>query len=210
MQNLQHRIYRLRTEPFRRWSNGFTCFFFVLIGAPVAMMRRNGDVMATFFVCFLPILVAYYPLLLLSENLSTTGKMPPCSFWLGNIAMVALAFSCSGRWCVTDSPRKNRHKAGLQLREPALRNAESPANRAVLVGLAACIQVLCGVSLLLKVAVYRTDIDCSATDWHDRQSYWRCARTVSRKPFRLRRHANAGHAYCGPSNTPSAHGASCC
>ncbi len=89
MQNLQHRIYRLRTEPFRRWSNGFTCFFFVLIGAPVAMMRRNGDVMATFFVCFLPILVAYYPLLLLSENLSTTGKMPPCSFWLGNIAMVA-------------------------------------------------------------------------------------------------------------------------
>ncbi|MDY0166871.1 MAG: LptF/LptG family permease [Thermoguttaceae bacterium] len=85
---LQGRFHRLRTEPFRRWSNGFTCFFFVLVGAPVAMMRRNGDILATFFVCFLPILVAYYPLLMLSENLSTTGKLPPWSFWLGNAVMV--------------------------------------------------------------------------------------------------------------------------
>ncbi len=88
LEHLQWRISRLRTEPFRRWSNGFTCFFFVLIGAPVALMRRNADILATFFVCFLPILVAYYPLLMLGENLSTTGKLPPWSFWLGNAVMV--------------------------------------------------------------------------------------------------------------------------
>lgn len=88
LDRLRWRIYRLRTEPFRRWSNGFTCFCFVLIGAPVAAMRRNADVITTFFVCFLPILVLYYPLLMLSENLSTTGKLPPWSFWLGNIVMI--------------------------------------------------------------------------------------------------------------------------
>ncbi len=88
LEGLRNRLFRLRTEPFRRWSNGFTCFFFVLIGAPVAMMRKNSDILATFFICFLPILVAYYPLLMLGENLSTTGKLPPWSFWLGNLAMV--------------------------------------------------------------------------------------------------------------------------
>ncbi len=85
---VQRSIDRLRTEPFRRWSNGFTCFGFVLIGAPVAMMRRNADILTTFFVCFAPILVVYYPLLMLSEDLSTTGKLPPWSFWLGNVAMI--------------------------------------------------------------------------------------------------------------------------
>ncbi len=88
LEQLRSRIYRLRTEPFRRWSNGFTCLCFVLIGAPVALMRRNADILTTFFVCFLPILVLYYPLLMLGENLSTTGKLPPWSFWLGNIVMV--------------------------------------------------------------------------------------------------------------------------
>ncbi len=88
LDRLRSRIYRLRTEPFRRWSNGFTCLCFVLIGAPVAMMRRNADLLTTFFVCFLPILVVYYPLLMLSENLSTTGKLPPWSFWLGNFVMI--------------------------------------------------------------------------------------------------------------------------
>ncbi len=92
LERLRWRIYRLRTEPFRRWSNGFTCFFFVLIGAPVAMMRRNADILATFFVCFLPILIAYYPLLMLGENLSTTGKLPPWSFWVGNGVLAVPGF----------------------------------------------------------------------------------------------------------------------
>jgi len=92
IEQLRSRIYRLRTEPFRRWSNGFTCFCFVLVGAPVAMLRRNADILTTFFVCFLPILVLYYPLLMLSENLSTTGKLPPWSFWLGNVVILGPGF----------------------------------------------------------------------------------------------------------------------
>jgi lipopolysaccharide export LptBFGC system permease protein LptF len=82
-------IYRLQTEPYRRLSNGFTCLCFVLIGIPVAMLWRHADVLTNFFVCFVPILAVYYPLLMLSESLSTTGKMWPISFWMGNSVFIA-------------------------------------------------------------------------------------------------------------------------
>ena len=85
---LQNKIARLRTEPYRRWSNGFTCFCFVLVGTPVAMMRRSADSLTTFFVCFLPILIVYYPLLMLGEDLSTSGELPPITFWLGNAVLL--------------------------------------------------------------------------------------------------------------------------
>jgi lipopolysaccharide export system permease protein len=83
----QCRIFRLKTEPFRRWSNGFTCLCFTLIGIPVAMLWRHADALTNFFVCFLPILGLYYPLLMLSENLSTSGTLPPISFWMSNVAL---------------------------------------------------------------------------------------------------------------------------
>jgi lipopolysaccharide export system permease protein len=85
------RIFCLRTEPFRRWSNGFTCLCFALIGMPVAMLWRHADGLTNFFVCFLPILAVYYPLLMLGEHLSTTGVLPPFSFWMGNVVLIVPA-----------------------------------------------------------------------------------------------------------------------
>jgi len=82
-------IYRLQTEPYRRLSNGFTCLCFVLIGVPVAMFWRHADVLTNFFVCFMPILAIYYPLLMLSEDLSTSGKLWPISFWMSNTVFIA-------------------------------------------------------------------------------------------------------------------------
>jgi lipopolysaccharide export system permease protein len=84
------RILRLKTEPFRRWSNGFTCLCFTLIGMPVAMLWRHADVLTNFFLCFLPILSVYYPLLMLSEDLATSGK-PPILFWMGNALLFGAA-----------------------------------------------------------------------------------------------------------------------
>jgi lipopolysaccharide export system permease protein len=80
-------ILRLRAEPYRRWSNGFTCLGFALIGTPVAMLWRHADVWTNFFVCFAPILAVYYPLLVLADKLSTSGAMPPISFWMGNVVL---------------------------------------------------------------------------------------------------------------------------
>ncbi len=92
-------ILRLRTEPYRRWSNGFTCLCFALIGIPVAMLWRHADVLTNFFVCFLPILAVYYPLLMFGDKLSTSGTLPPVSFWMGNVVLVVPAILLL-RWIV--------------------------------------------------------------------------------------------------------------
>jgi lipopolysaccharide export system permease protein len=92
-------ISRLRTEPFRRWSNGFTCLCFALIGMPMAMLWRNADGLTAFAFCFLPILAVYYPLLMVGEDLSTSGTLPPIAFWMGNVILAIPAVFLM-RWVV--------------------------------------------------------------------------------------------------------------
>jgi lipopolysaccharide export system permease protein len=87
------RLYRLHTEPWRRWANGFSCLCFVLIGIPVSVRMRFSEFIASFFICFLPILVVYYPLLAVSVDQAKDGVFPPQSVWVGNIVL-ALA----GMW----------------------------------------------------------------------------------------------------------------
>ena len=87
-----------RAEPYRRWSNGFACLGFALVGMPVAMLWRHADVLTNFFVCFLPILALYYPLLMLSDNLSTSGR-PPICFWMANVVLVVPAVALL-RWII--------------------------------------------------------------------------------------------------------------
>lgn len=83
----QHRLHRLHTEPWRRWANGFSCLCFVLIGAPMAVRLRHADFLASFFVCFMPILIVYYPLLAVSVDQAKDGGLPPPAVWLGNLVL---------------------------------------------------------------------------------------------------------------------------
>jgi lipopolysaccharide export system permease protein len=85
----QHRLQRLCTEPWRRWANGFSCLCFVLIGAPMAIRLRQAEFLASFFACFLPILIIYYPLLAVSVGQAKDGTLPPPAVWLGNLALAA-------------------------------------------------------------------------------------------------------------------------
>lgn len=80
---------RLFTEPYRRWANGFSCLAFVLIGAPMAVRRRHGEFWGSFFACFLPILLVYYPMLVGCLDRAKEGALPPQAVWLGNIVLVA-------------------------------------------------------------------------------------------------------------------------
>ena len=80
-------VYKLRTEPQRRWANGFSCLCFVLVGAPMAVRRRHGEFLASFFACFLPILLIYYPFLVYSVDRAKAGAWPPQGVWLGNIVI---------------------------------------------------------------------------------------------------------------------------
>ncbi|MDE0939189.1 MAG: LptF/LptG family permease [Pirellulales bacterium] len=82
------KLFRLHTEPHRRWAAGFSCLFFVAVGAPLAIQRRNGEFWTTFFLCFIPILLVYYPILMVSIEQAKSGDLPPSSVWLGNLALL--------------------------------------------------------------------------------------------------------------------------
>lgn len=100
LEDCRTKIRRLRTEPFRRWSNGFTCFCFTLVGLPVAMRLRSDNPLTSFFLCFLPILAVYYPLLMFSDQATTTGMLPPMCFWCGNLLLIA-----AGAWLLREAIR---------------------------------------------------------------------------------------------------------
>ncbi len=90
LEEAQVRLHRLHTEPWRRWANGFSCLCFVMVGVPVAVWLRYSEFIASFFICFLPILVVYYPLLAVSVDQAKDGALPPQAVWLGNV-ILALA-----------------------------------------------------------------------------------------------------------------------
>ena len=86
------RLCRLRTEPHRRWSAGFSCLFFVWVGAPMAVWMRNRDFLSSFFLCFLPILIVYYPLLAYGIDGAKSGTLPPWGVWAGNLLLAVWGF----------------------------------------------------------------------------------------------------------------------
>jgi lipopolysaccharide export system permease protein len=95
LRDSRSRLFRLHTEPWRRWANGFSCLAFVLVGAPLSVRMRNSDVWTSFALCFVPVLIVYYPLLVYGVKFSKTGELPPCSVWLGN-----LVFAAVGVWLI--------------------------------------------------------------------------------------------------------------
>lgn len=85
---INSQINRLRTEPWRRWANGFSCLFFVLLGVPLAIKQRNPDFVTSFFMAFLPVLLIFYPLLAFTVDRAKDGALPPQAVWLGNVALL--------------------------------------------------------------------------------------------------------------------------
>ena len=83
------RLDRIVMEPWRRWANGFSCLCFVLVGAPMAIRMRNADFLTSFFMCFLPILVVYYPVFMLGVDQAKRGAVPPVAVWTGNVLIAA-------------------------------------------------------------------------------------------------------------------------
>jgi lipopolysaccharide export system permease protein len=86
--DLTSRLHRLRTEPHRRWSAGFSCFCFLWVGAPMAIRLRNSDFLTSFFLCFAPILVVYYPVMMYGIDGAKNGTIPSFSVWVGNLLLL--------------------------------------------------------------------------------------------------------------------------
>jgi lipopolysaccharide export system permease protein len=86
----KNRTNRLSTEVQSRFALACGCFFFVLLGAPIAILRANGHFLVTFGSCFLPITVMYYPLAIGIAEQAKGGRFPVFTLWAGNLVLCVL------------------------------------------------------------------------------------------------------------------------
>ncbi|MEE9584049.1 MAG: LptF/LptG family permease [Candidatus Brocadiales bacterium] len=76
----------------RRLSPGLSCLAFVLIGIPVGIMTRMGNMVVGFFISFGVALVVYYPLLITGESLARKQGFPPGpAMWGANVILGIIA-----------------------------------------------------------------------------------------------------------------------
>ncbi len=82
--------FRHHSELHSRFALACSCFFFVLVGSPFAVLQAKRQFLTNFFLCFVPILLLYYPIVLLAMNLSKNGTVNAAwSMWIGNIIIGA-------------------------------------------------------------------------------------------------------------------------
>ncbi len=86
------KINRLGVESPRRWAAGFTCLFFVWLGAPMSIwitsVMKTSDTFTSFFACFIPVLLFYYPLLMFGLQGAKNGSLPAFSVWTANLCLL--------------------------------------------------------------------------------------------------------------------------
>lgn len=83
---------KLRTEIHSRFAMSCSCLCFALVGGPFSILQGRRQFLTSFFLCFLPILLVYYPVVLLMQNLSKSGTVSPVwSMWVGNLAVMVAA-----------------------------------------------------------------------------------------------------------------------
>lgn len=83
-------INRLRTESWRRWASGFSCLSYAWIGMALALSSwmRASEFWVCFGICFVPILLLYFPIFLGTMNLAKIGVLPPYFLWCGNLVLM--------------------------------------------------------------------------------------------------------------------------
>ncbi len=80
------------TEMNLRMAMSWGSFFFVLLGAPVGILFAKRDFLSAFISCFLPIIILYYPLMLMGVNLGKENIVSPVyALWSGNVLLFVLA-----------------------------------------------------------------------------------------------------------------------
>ncbi|MEZ6127717.1 MAG: LptF/LptG family permease [Planctomycetaceae bacterium] len=81
----------MTTEMHSRYAMAGSCLFFALIGGPFAIYQARRQFITAFIMCFLPILLVYYPITFLMGNLGKIGSVDPTwGMWIPN-AILAVA-----------------------------------------------------------------------------------------------------------------------
>ncbi len=77
---------RMKTEMHSRYAMAGSCLFFALLGGPFAVLQARRQFITSFIMCFLPILLVYYPTTFLMANLSKSGTIEAWwSVWVPNL-----------------------------------------------------------------------------------------------------------------------------
>jgi lipopolysaccharide export system permease protein len=91
-QNNQEDIARIHTDIHKRFALSASCFFFAILGAPFSVLQARRQVLTSFFMCFLPILILYYPIALLMMDQAKSGLVNPAwAMWTGNAVLTPIA-----------------------------------------------------------------------------------------------------------------------
>lgn len=84
---------RMNTEIHTRYAMAGSCMFFTLLGGPFAVLQARRQFITSFIMCFLPILLVYYPVTFLMVNLCKTGTLAPWwSMWIPNAILGVTSF----------------------------------------------------------------------------------------------------------------------
>lgn len=81
---IKREVGELRVELAERPALAMGCFFFVLIGCPVAIWFQKSDFLSSFITSFLPIVLVYYPVHMLTKNLGKEEINEHLAMWIGN------------------------------------------------------------------------------------------------------------------------------
>ncbi len=88
---------RYQVEFQKKLSLAFSCFFFLLFGAPLGILLHRGGI-GTGFIIGLVFFAIYYILLLSGQNLANSGRLSPfVGMWLPNILLVVPVVEMLGR-----------------------------------------------------------------------------------------------------------------
>ena len=83
----------LKSEQARREALAVASFVFVLLGCPMGIAFHRGGYLGAFAVC-LPIMIAYFSLLLFTRSLGRLGWLEPAyGMWLGNVLVASLGLT---------------------------------------------------------------------------------------------------------------------
>ncbi|MEQ9406727.1 MAG: LptF/LptG family permease [Fuerstiella sp.] len=85
-----YRQRRLKTEIHSRYAMAGSCLFFTILGGPFAVLQARRQFITSFIMCFLPILLVYYPVMFLMVNLGKSGSVNPVwAMWVPNAILAA-------------------------------------------------------------------------------------------------------------------------
>jgi lipopolysaccharide export system permease protein len=95
----RNRDLAIHVEQHMRPALAVGCLCFILIGCPLGVRLSRNDCLSAFLVCFLPVVLVYYPLMLCGEGMARNGSLPPAILTWAPDALFALA----GLWLLRSS-----------------------------------------------------------------------------------------------------------